>query len=409
VGLDRARLEVLIREDQPDFVFWNTATPTLDYDLDLGRFVKSAAPKATTGVLGTHVTAMPEVALDNPHVDTVIRREPEMTITELCRHRDGGWHTIRGLSYREGENVHHNEDRDFLSSKNIPSPAWHYLDIGTYRLPLKGSPFLIVAPIRGCPYTCNFCTAPLYYGKRIRKRPVKDVVTEIEDSIGRFQVRDFFVWADTFTADKGYVRQFCQEIMSREVHISWTCNSRVDTVDREMLAMMKAAGLWMMSFGLESGSDEVLRRTRKDITVRQSRKAVTLAHQMGIRTSGHFMLGLPGETEGTMVETLDLALDLPLDIAQFYAAAPFPGTGLFRQALKNGWLRRAAGFSQSQAVMELPGLSAHRVDKFRRYAYRKFYMRPGALLNIFSMVESGAIANNVKNLAQFFRWADSVK
>lgn len=409
VGVDRAKLEHLIKEDQPDFVFWNTATPTLDDDLDLGRWVKSAAPRATTGVLGTHVTAMPEVALDNLHVDAVIRGEPEMTITELCRQKERGWCNIRGLSYREGEDVRHNQDRKFLSPEDIPSPAWHYLDMGTYRLPSSGRPFLIIAPTRGCPYPCNFCTAPLYYGKRIRKRPVKDVVNEIEDSIGRFQVKDFFVWADTFTADRGYVREFCREITSRGLCIAWTCNSRVDTVDRETLIMMKAAGLWMISFGLESGSNPVLRRTGKNITIRQSREAVALAHQMGIRTSGHFILGLPGETGGTMVETLDLALDLPLDIAQFYAAAPFPGTGLYKEASRKGWLRRPSAFSQSQAAMDLPGLPAKKVDRFRRYAYRKFYMRPGTLLNILSMVESGAIANSAKNLAQFFRWADSVK
>ncbi|MFH1243010.1 MAG: radical SAM protein, partial [Pseudomonadota bacterium] len=408
-GVGRVRLEALIREDQPDFVFWTTATPTLDDDLDLGRFVKGAAPRAVTGVLGTHVTAMPEVALENPHVDTVIRREPEMTINELCRHKDGVWGNIRGLSYREGEDVHHNQDRDFLSPGDIPSPSWHFLDTTTYRLPLKGSPFLIVAPIRGCPYACNFCTAPVYYGKRIRKRPVKDVVNELEDSISRFQVRDFFIWADTFTADKGYVKQFCQEIMSRGLRISWTCNSRVDTVDNEMLKMMKAAGLWMISFGLESGNDEVLRRTGKNITVRQSREAVTLAHQMGIKTSGHFMLGLPGESGGTMVETLDLALDLPLDIAQFYAAAPFPGTGLYKEASSKGWLRRPSAFSQSQAVMDLPGLPAKRVDKFRRYAYKKFYMRTGTLMNIFLMVRAGAIANSLKNLPKFFHWAVSAR
>jgi anaerobic magnesium-protoporphyrin IX monomethyl ester cyclase len=406
-GVGRARLEALIGGNQPDFVFWTTATPTLDVDLDLGRFVKAAAPRAVTGVLGTHVTAMPEVALENPHVDTVIRREPEMTINELCRHKDRGWGDIRGLSYREGEDVYHNQDRDFLSPGDIPSPSWHFLDTTHYLLPLKGRPFLIVAPIRGCPYTCNFCTAPVYYGKRIRKRPVKDVVNELEDCVGRFQVRDFFIWADTFTADKGYVKQFCQEIMSRGLRISWTCNSRVDTVDNEMLKMMKAAGLWMISFGLESGNDEVLRRTGKNITVRQSREAVTLAHQMGIKTSGHFILGLPGETGGTMVETLDLALDLPLDIAQFYAAAPFPGTRLYKEASSKGWLRRASAFSQSQAVMDLPGLPAKRVDKFRRYAYKKFYMRTGALLNISLMVRPGAIANSLKNLPQFFHWAVS--
>lgn len=410
VGLDRARLGALAKTFQPDFVFWTTATPTLKDDLNLAGFIKKNVPDAVTGVFGTHVTALPEVALENPSIDAVIRREPEQTIREICLHGSSGCEGIDGLSFRDRDTgrPRHNPDRDLLRPEDIPSPAWRYLDISPYRLPLKGRPFLIVAPIRGCPYPCSFCTAPLYYGKRLRKRPVQKVVDEIENGMDRFGVKDFFVWADTFTADKGYVEAFSREIVTRGLKISWTCNSRVDTVDREMLSCMKEAGLWMISFGLESGNDNVLELTGKGITVAQSRDAVSMAHELGIKTSGHFILGLPGETEASMSETLALALSLPLDIAQFYTAAPFPGTRLYDLASKKGWLQKTSFFSQSHAVMDLPGISAKRVDAFRRYAYKKFYMRPMSCLNIFSIIRLGAIANSIKNLAQFFHWADSV-
>ncbi|OEU52346.1 MAG: hypothetical protein BA861_03165 [Desulfobacterales bacterium S3730MH5] len=409
VALDLLSLEAFIAKAQPDFVFWNTATPTLNDDLNIAGLVKKAAPDAITGVLGTHVTVLPEIALKNQCIDTVIRREPEQTITELCIDRDGEWESIAGISYRDRKSgkIHHNVNRDFLSPEDIPSPAWHLLDITPYRLPLRGKPFLIVAPIRGCPFPCNFCTAPIYYGKRLRKRPVENVVDEIEVNMAGLGVKDFFVWADTFTADRWYVRQFCQEIMARGIDTSWTCNSRVDTVDRETLVLMKKAGLWMISFGLESGNDDILKQTGKNITVDQTRCAVSMAHQLGIKTSGHFILGLPGETEKSMLETLALSLDLPLDTAQFYAAAPFPGTGLYDQALREGWLQTASPFSQSRAVMDLPGLSAKRVDAFRRYAYRRFYKRPRTLLSVFSMLESGAIRDIFRDFTYFFRWTES--
>lgn len=407
VGLDMAALEAMIKKAQPDFVFWNTATPTLTFDLKIAKPIKEAAPHAVTGVLGTHVTALPEIALGNPFIDMVIRKEPEMTIKELCQDKDRGWETIPGLSYRgkRKNKIHHNRDRDLLLPEDIPSPAWHLLNITPYRLPLQGRAFLIVAPIRGCPFPCSFCAAPIYYGKKLRKRPVKDVVDEIEDNMKRFGVRDFFIWADTFTAEKGYVKRFCQEIISRDMEISWTCNSRVDTIDRETLELMKRAGLWMISFGIESGSMEILKLSKKNITVHQIKKAVTTAHDSGVRTSGHFILGLPGETEESMQETLSLSLDLPLDLAQFYAAAPFPGTELHEQALKKGWLRTDFNFSQTYAVMDLPGLPARRVDRFRRYAYRRFYMRPRILINLLSMVEWGGIRDIFGNLRNFFQWA----
>ena len=407
VGIDRARLEVLTKGFQPDFAFWTTATPTLNDDLNLAKLIKKASPAAVTGVFGTHVTALPEVALKNPSIDAVIRREPEQTIREICLQDPGDWEGIDGLSFRSGKkgDVRHNLDRALLRPEDIPSPAWRYLDITPYRLPLKGRPFLIVAPIRGCPYICNFCTAPLYYGKKLRKRPVRTIVDEIENNIKRFKVKDFFIWADTFTADRGYVKEFSREIVARGIEISWTCNSRVDTVDREMLSLMKAAGLWMISFGLESGNNEVLEQTGKKITVEQSKVAVSMAHELGIKTSGHFVLGLPGETEASMRDTLTLALDLPLDIAQFYAAAPFPGTSLYDLASQKGWLKPDSLFSQDHAAMDLPGLPGQRVDAFRRYAYRRFYGRPKAIRKVLSMVEPRAVGHVLRNLGAFLGWA----
>ena len=407
VGMGRARLRALTKAFQPDFVFWSTATPTLSYDLNLSGLIKEAVPEAVTGVFGTHVTALPGIALENPGIDAVIRREPEQTIREICLHGPGGWQDIAGLSYRDREKGEacHNADRDLLDPEEIPAPAWRHLNITPYRLPLKGLPFLIVAPIRGCPYSCSFCTAPLYYGKKLRKRPVPNVVDEIEHNMGMFKVKNFFVWADTFTADKGYVKAFSREIVKRGLSISWTCNSRVDTVDIEMLSLMKAAGLWMISFGLESGSDVVLRLTGKNIRVEQSRRAVSLAHQLGIKTSGHFILGLPGETEASMGGTLALALSLPLDIAQFYAAAPFPGTELYKEALKRGWLQPDSLLSQDHAAMDLPGLPGYRVEAFRRYAYRRFYGRPKAIGNMLTMIDQKAVGHVLRNLGTFLKWA----
>ena len=406
MGLNAASLMKTIKRNQPDFAIWNTATPTLKADLILGRMIKDMIPETTTGVMGTHVSVLPEETLNLPFIDVVIRREPEQPIRNLCRVKSSEWASIEGISYRdsEGGEIRHNPDAEFLRSEKIPYPAWHLLDIKPYRLPLKGKPFLIVAPIRGCPYPCNFCTAPVYYGKRLRKRPVKQVVNEIQDNITRYGVRDFFIWADTFTADKAYVGRLCREIITRRLPISWACNSRVDTVEREMLVLMKEAGLWMISYGLESGNNEILKCTGKRITAEQSRAAVTTARQLGIKTSGHFIFGLPGETEATMKQTLSLALDLPLDIAQFYTAAPFPGTGLYRQALAEGWLKAGSAFSQSHTVMDLPELPAIKVEAFRRYAYKRFYTRTRPILNLVSMVRPSMIKNISFNLIRFFRW-----
>ncbi|RPH52568.1 MAG: radical SAM protein [Desulfobacteraceae bacterium] len=405
LGLSFDSLKNSAEENRPDFAIWNTGTPTLVYDIAIAESIKSVSPETTTCVMGTHVSVMPAQALNLSSVDIVIRGEPELTIRKICSCKDKEFTGIPGISFRDKKGgIIHNPDSDFMDAGIIPFPAWHHLDITKYRLPLKNRPFLIVAPLRGCPFPCSFCTAGIYYGKKLRKRTVNNVIEEILNNRIKYNVNDFFIWADTFTADREYVREFCSELLSRNIKTSWTCNSRVDTVDRDMLELMKKAGMWMISFGLESGSDEILRRSKKGIRTIQSKRAVETAHRLGIITSGHFIYGLPGETESSMMQTLSFALDLPLDIAQFYAASPFPGTGLYDEAISEGWLKENDSFSQSHAVMELPGLSAKRVDDFRQYSYRRFYSRISALFRLLKIAGPFAATNIPFTIKSFSGW-----
>jgi anaerobic magnesium-protoporphyrin IX monomethyl ester cyclase len=430
-GLGMDALAADLRALRPALAIWSTGTPTIGFDLGLAQIVRDCAPEVVTAVLGTHVSACPEEALAENALDVVIRGEPEGVIRDLgrigtgeeiegsavgtgnssgngrCRRALSGCADIRGISWRgaDGKTIHHNPDAPPLAPEAIPAPAWDGLDLEGYRLPLKGRRFLIVAPVRGCPWRCTFCTAPLYYGHRLRRRPVARVVEEMEDNIARYGIREFFIWADTFTADRDYVRELCRTILTRGLRISWTCNSRVDTIDEETLSLMKEAGLWMISYGLESASDAILAASGKGITAAQSRAAVEMAHRLGIKTAGHFIFGLPGETRETMAETLTFALSLPLDIAQFYSAAPFPGTALYNEALEKGWLTTSSStISQSTATLALPGLPTAEVDAFRRRAFRRFYLRPSAAARVLSMVEPGAIFGLTPLLRRFLRW-----
>lgn len=381
----------IVCRHEPDMAFWATGSPVIGDDLSWGAIIKKYSPRTMTGVFGTHVTALPEDALKISGIDCVIRREPEKIIRSLCRPSWEKREDVAGISFcsNSGEIVH-NPDGTMLAAEEIPPPSWHLLPALPYTLPLKRRPFLIVAPVRGCPYPCTFCTASIYYGRRLRRRPVESVLNEIEQNIKRYNVHDFFIWADTFTADHEYVRAFCRGIRKRGCTIMWTCNSRVDTVDRDLLREMKDAGLWMISFGLESGSERVLERSRKGITISQSRLAVQAAHDVGVRTAGHFIFGLPGETPETMAKTTDFALSLPLDIAQFYAAAPFPGTDFFSEAVRNKWLTALCPTSQETAAVQLPGLPAAAVNRARQKAYFRFYSRPRTFCRLISLCASRA-------------------
>jgi anaerobic magnesium-protoporphyrin IX monomethyl ester cyclase len=407
-GADLRSLMEDLRTLQPGFAIWSTGTPTLSSDLGMARIVRENSPESVTAVIGTHVTVRPSDALHEAALDAVVRGEPEGIIRDLCRYARA-WTDVAGISWRDREGtIRHNPDASLLEPEAIPAPDWDGLDRDVYRLPLKGRRFLIAAPVRGCPYRCTFCTAPLYYGHRLRRRPVARVVDEMAAAVSRYGIREFFIWADTFTADRRYVQDLCRCILEQGLRISWACNSRVDTVDEQTLRLMKQAGLWMISFGLESGNDEILAASEKGITTAQSCEAVRMADGLGIRTAGHFMFGLPGETEETMAQTLALALSLPLDIAQFYAAAPFPGTALYEEAVREGWLNlpgpSTRECAQNRAVMELPDLPAERVDAFRRKAYRRFYLRPRAMIRVLSMAEPGALAGMAPLLRRCIGW-----
>ena len=256
----------VLREFAPDLVAWTTGTPTMVSDLSLGKRIKRLLPQAFTCVLGTHASALPEEALAFGGVDAVVRGEPEGPLSALAAAGLQDLQTIDGLSFLqrpEGE-IAHNPSAVPLEVSRIPAPAWHLLDVRAYRLPLKGRPFLMTAPIRGCPYACSFCTAPLYYGPAASKAPGGACLDEIEANVVEHGVRDLFIWAEHLsrpTAPTSWT--FAMECWSGASTSPWTCNSRVDTVDLDMLIRMHRAGCWMISFGLESGSQAILDRCGK--------------------------------------------------------------------------------------------------------------------------------------------------
>ncbi len=411
-GITLQSLLLKIKNNNYAIIAWATATPTIKSDLKLADDFKHINPETKTVVFGTHVTVLADKCLtESPGLDFVIRNEPEVTLSYLasCIETGGKFKDIEGISFKdENGRIHHNNRRPFLPDLDcLPFPAWHLLDLNKYRLPLVGKKFLILSPIRGCPFPCTFCTAKTYYGKKIRKKSIGRLMEEIEYISERFGINQFFIWADTFTAQKTYVMQFCQAIIDRKLNIGWTCNSRVDTVDPEVLNKMSKSGCWMISFGMESSNQKALDIAQKKITVKQSYQSSKMAMEAGLKVAGHFVLGLPGDNEEALKETIKFADKLDLDIAQFYCAVPFPGSPLYNWALNNGMIDNVEFelFSQNNAVMNLPDLPASLVNSYKKKAFYKFYMKPNRLFKLLIMVRFGGLKNVFKGLFQIFKWS----
>ncbi len=411
--IDVAGLRQVISEWEPALVVINTATPSIDSDVAVASLVKEARPQAKSLAIGIHPSALPVSCFEmDANLDMAVRGEPEFTIRDAALAlRDGSeLGSVAGLSWRDGAGViHENEKRSFIADLDeLPFPAWDLVDTRLYSLPFSGKPFLLVATARGCPYGCTFCANKIYYGARLRKRSPQRIVDEMQWAGKQFGIRDFLIWSESFTNDQEYAMETAAEITQRGLDVDWVCNSRVDTVSAELLKEIKAAGCWMIGYGIESGDQNVLDSVRKGTTLAQSVNAVRMAQEAGLEVTGHCILGFPGETEQTMQETIDFAKFLKLDYVQFYCAVAFPGSRLYDRCVESGWIEEAADwkfFEQNFSVITTPQLEARQVMAARERAYRQFYRQPHVVLNSVRKIRRPAdVANFARMVKDFLTW-----
>jgi anaerobic magnesium-protoporphyrin IX monomethyl ester cyclase len=429
-----------LKQVRPELVVLATSTPSFPQDIETIREIRQILPETIIAAFGIHVSVLPDECFSAaPALDAIIRGEPEYSIKSLaemvsqlppCYLQGGikggsslseGSHSgvssggatnpipsIPGISIRRNGTIEHGPDREFIIDlDSLPFPAWDLFPIQEYRLPFIGRPFLLVTTARGCPYPCTFCVAKSYYGQKVRRRSPERIVEEIRWIIKQFNVRDFFFWSESTTLGKEPMLALCEKVRTLTPKIQWVCNSRVDHVDDELLRTMRAAGCWMLSFGVESGDQGILDRSQKKQTVEQTREAVALAKKHRFQVAGHFVLGLPGETSETLNNTLKLALELDLDYAQFYCAAPWPGSDLYQEATQEGWLLNHdwCSFDQSHAILNYPHLSVQEIQDFRDRAVKAFYLRPKLILRTVSRLRRPSEAwRFLKAVRRYLTW-----
>ena len=403
--------EKILREKAPKYYLTQVTAPTLTNDMYGVMLAKSLGAK--TMAFGTHVTPMPtETMRDYPALDFVLRGEPELTLrelvdvledrqnarpealTELLRKTDPGWQPvppsesspadlsgIKGLIWRQAGEIKRNLDRPFLPNlDDLPVPMYGLLPLSKYRMPLMKGPFSFVVTSRGCPAGCKYCIKHVSYQNSVRllsPRRIFDEISQLYD----FGIRNIHMYADLFTVNREQVIGLCELILKEGLKIRWTCNSRVDFVDEEMLRMMGRAGCWMISWGIESGNEQILRRAAKGASPKKAHQALTWARAAGIKNWGYFIIGLPGETVETIRETIDLAKTLPLELALFHIAAPYPGTPFFFEVIENGWFREGTQWEQVDmdkgTVLQYDNLSAEDLIYWQKRAFREWAFRPG--------------------------------
>ena len=376
-----------VKEFKADIIVVNTAFPSIEFDGEIARLLKEACPGAIVLGFGVFFTLLEADSMKAcPAFDVGIVGEVEATFKELLeRRRDGkDLAGCNGLMWRRGDDIVVEDRRELIKDLDtLPRPARDLLHNERYLLPNNGRPFTLINAARGCPYKCIFCIAPIYYGRGLRRHSLQYILDEIEHCMKEYGLKDFLMWEEIFTLDKEFGVKFCDAIIEKGWDISWAATTRADALEEGLLRKMKESGLFLLGLGIESGSQEILDAANKNEKVEEVKKGVDLCHKVGVKTMGHFIFGLPGETEETAERTIEYALSLGLDYLQCYVAVPYPRTPLGELAKEKGWIvsERWSEFDFGGAsVMKTDELTPEQVNAFRDKLFKKFYFRPWYML-----------------------------
>jgi anaerobic magnesium-protoporphyrin IX monomethyl ester cyclase len=279
-------------------------------------------------------------------------------------------------------------------------------------MPIIKGTYTFIVTSRGCPAGCKYCIKHVSYQYSVRLRSPEKLHDEIQ-LLYKLGVRHIHMYADLFTVSREQVVELCQRMIDEKINIKWMCNSRVDYVDEEMLQLMGKAGNWLISWGIESGNEQILKRVHKGISVEKVARALRWSKKAGILNWGYFIIGLPGETEDSIRDTISFAKKLPLDIALFHVAAPHPGTPFFFEVVKEGWFRPGTRWEQvdmdKDTVLDYPNLPAERLLYWQKRAFREWAFRPGPIFTYLKMLLSdwSTIKSALSVGFQHFSWANS--
>jgi len=388
--LSQAQIEERLRREQPDVVGIQTLTFTLLDSIETARSAKRARPKAHVCLGGPHVYLYPEETLAIPEVDSLVLGEGEMAFTELldALEQGGDLSVIPGVVFRRDDgSIHDGGRRPHIEDLDVlPPPARHLLPIKRYRTLLaRASPVTTMMTSRGCPYRCVFCDRP-HLGKRFRARSAGSVVAEMR-AVQEMGIREIFVYDDTFSVSRQRVVEICEAIEKEKIQIGWDMRARINTMDPELLAILRRAGCIRIHYGVESGVPEVLKTLRKEIDLDEARAIFAETKRQGIQTLAYFILGSPGETREQMQATIDYARSIKADYVHWAVMTPFPGTQLYDMGLAQGVL--PGDYWREFARNPTPGfvpllweetLKRDELVEMMYRAYRAFYRRPGYIL-----------------------------
>jgi len=397
------KLKSLLRKHEFRLIGITAATPQINIVKEMISIIKTYKPETKVAVGGHHVSASPEDSLEYLNADIAVVGEGEHTMYELAVSDLNNYSklkSIQGIAFKLNGNVKINPKRDvILDLDKLPHPAYSLLPIHKYGNMMTGNAFSVISS-RGCPFSCSFCAGHVVHCRKYRARKAKEFVDELEYWNKNLGIRNFNFHDDLFTLYKKRAIDICNEIIKRNLKITWCCSARADTLDKEVLSYLKKAGCYMIGIGIESGDQNVLSKTGKGLSLRNVPKIIKWCKELNLRTWGYFIIGLPGDNKTSIMNTIKFAVSSGLDEATFSIFVPYPGTPYWNKLseTKKGTALDCDKFQkygeQSFNFTNLP------LDALRRYykkAMVKFYVRPSYILRRLSKI------NDIRSLLLHFK------
>jgi anaerobic magnesium-protoporphyrin IX monomethyl ester cyclase len=408
--INRVRAEII--KYTPDVVITRCGFDTQKQDMEV---VKIAKDLGAITVLRNKIIAdcawIRDGILKEGVVDVFIDSEPDAVVAGLaeavkkfkeaqtseqkpgaclfdpdCKTKDS-WdflETVPGISYYLDGSVKTNKPaQECVDLDALPYPAWHLLpSLDVYHTGVMRAPFALVQTTRGCPFKCTFCA----YGKSTyRARSIENVVDEIKMLKDKFKIKSFLFFDDTISLKKGRTEELAQKMIDEKLDtLEWVCCTRANLVSKEMLSVMKKAGMKEIAIGIETGSQEIQNSINKGVTLDDIRQAAKWCKELGILFYGLAIIGLPGESRKTVEETIKFMKEIDPFYTQFCFATPFPNTDIYKYYKENGYLLSEEWSKYfplaEEPVIRTKELSAEGLKEMRRFAYKKMLLRPLYLL-----------------------------
>ncbi len=365
---------------KPDVVGFSCTTPLFPSAVVLAEAVKENLPRTAIVLGGPHISALPQGSLEaSESIDFVVSGEGEESFFELLQawERSGPFDHLAGVGFKKQGRALINPPRPYLPDIDaLPFPARHLFPLDRYRDPLHyDEPYTLMVTSRGCPFRCIFCASSVTWGRKVRLRSPQNVIAEIAEVVNRYGIRNITFADDTFTLNRERTIDICRRIVKEKFNINFLCSSRLDTIDEERLHWLQKAGCHTITFGIETGNQEIAKVIRKDVDLSPAPRVFKMVRDYGIAVHSSYIIGNPGDTRETIEQTIQFALDSGTDEAQFSISTPFPGTELWKMAINQG-LMPATDFTAYKWYYSVAGnlsrVSDDELISYQRWAYNLF-------------------------------------